>query len=46
MKTLMTFFAVVFSSWMWVAAEPPNPAMDPVVLAVQKVLPAVVNINT
>ena len=26
--------------------EPPNPARDPVVLAVQKVLPAVVNIST
>jgi serine protease Do len=46
MKTLLSFFAVLLVAALACRAGEPDPAKDPVVLAVQKVLPAVVNINT
>src|SRR5882724_217048 len=46
MKTRICFLAAVLGCLPAFAVEPPDAANDPTVLAVQKVLPAVVNINT
>jgi S1-C subfamily serine protease len=47
MKTRITFLALALAVTPLCVAEPPDPVLaDPVVTAVQKVLPAVVNIST
>ena len=46
MKTLSAFLMMALLAIVTRAAELPDPANDPVVLAVQKVLPSVVNIST